>query len=206
MIVTGVEALTKTKYKVYLEGQFAFVLYKGELSRFGIREGADITEETEEKIRVEVILKRAKLRAMHLLEDMDRTEAALREKLTQGLYPQEAVDKAIDYVKSFGYLNDARYAENFVRSRQGSKSRREIWALLMQKGVAPELAEAAFEECYSGKEDEEQEAIRRILKKRKYDPEASDEAKMQKIYGYLARKGFRYDTVRQVIQNYNEDA
>ena len=70
----------------------------------------------EEKIRKEVILKRAKLRALHLLEDMARTDSALREKLRQGMYSADAVDKAVEYVKSFGYLNDARYADNFVRS------------------------------------------------------------------------------------------
>ena len=91
MTVTRVEPLTKTKFKVYLDGDFAFVLYKGELSRFGIREGEEVPEDTVEKIRTEVILKRAKLRAMHLLEDMDRTEAALREKLCQGLYPPDVV-------------------------------------------------------------------------------------------------------------------
>ena len=31
-----------------------------------------------------VVIKRAKLRAMHLLEDMDRTESGLRDKLKQG--------------------------------------------------------------------------------------------------------------------------
>lgn len=141
---------------------------------------------------------------MHLLEDMDRTESALREKLRQGMYPEEAVEGAIDYVKSFGYLNDARYAENFVRSRKSSKSRREIRALLSRKGIADEWIENAFEICY-GKEDE-QEAVLRILKKKKVDPRTADEAQMQKIYGFLARKGFRFDTVRQVIQNYNENA
>ena len=75
MIVTKTEACTKTKYKVYLDGAFAFVLYKGEMARFGIAEGEDIPEETVEKIRTEVILKRAKLRAMHLLEDMDHIVA-----------------------------------------------------------------------------------------------------------------------------------
>ena len=39
-----------------------------------------------------------------------------------------------------------------------------------------------------------------------YLDEDADEVQTQKIYGYLARKGFRYDTVRQVIQNYNENA
>ncbi len=207
MTVTKVEPVTKTKYKVYLDGEFAFVLYKGELSRFGIREGGEVPEGTVEKIRAEVILKRAKLRAMHLLEDMDRTEAALREKLRQGLYPADAVEGAVQYVKSFGYVDDARYAENFVRSRQGSKSRKEIQALLLGRGVAAEQIEAAFETCYSETDgDGEQEAIRRILKKKRFSPEDRDERELQKIYGYLARKGFRYDTVRQVIQNYNDNA
>ena len=54
--------------------------------------------------------------------------------------------------------------------------------------------------------EDEQEAVLRILKKKKVDPRTADEAQMQKIYGFLARKGFRFDTVRQVIQNYNENA
>lgn len=206
MIVTKTEPLTKTKFKVYIDGQFAFVLYKGELSQFHIRESEEISGETVTKIHEEVIKKRAKLRAMHLLEDMDRTEAALREKLKMGLYPAEAVDEAIRYVKSFGYLDDARYAENFVRSRQGSKSSREIQALLLKKGLSADMIEAAFEKCREDGGDAEQEAVWKILKKKRFDPDMADEAQIQKIYAYLGRKGFRYDTVRQVIQNYNVHA
>ena len=38
MTVTKIEPLSKTRYKVYLDGQFAFTLYKGELSRYHIAE------------------------------------------------------------------------------------------------------------------------------------------------------------------------
>lgn len=206
MTVTKIEPVTKIKFKVYLDGSFAFVLYKGELSRFGITAGAELPEETVEMIRAEVIFKRARLRAMHLLEDMDRTEAGLREKLRQGLYPEDAAEEAVRYVKSFGYLDDSRYAENFVRSRQGGKSRREIQALLLRKGISADKIEAAFEACYSDDEGGEEEAVRKILKKKGFSPEESDEVQTRKIYAYLARKGFRFDTVRQVIQNYNENA
>lgn len=204
MIVTKIEPYTKTKFKIYLDGKFAFVLYKGELSRYGISRDEVITAGTVEKIETEVVLKRAKLRAMHLLEDMDRTEAALREKLRQGCYAQEMIDRAVDYVKSFGYLDDARYAENFVRSRQGAKSRKEIRAALMQKGVSAELIEQAFESCYA--DGGEEEAVRSILRKKKFDPTTAEEPEKQRIYGYLARKGFKYETVRQVIQNYEDNA
>ena len=204
MTVTGVEPLTKTKFKVYLNGEFAFVLYKGELSRYGVRKDEEISADIVEKIQKEVILKRVKLRAMHLLEDMDRTEAALREKLKQGLYTENMIDRAVEYVKSFGYLNDARYAENFVRSRQRAMSRKEIRAALQQKGVSAGLIDRAFEICYE--EDGEEAAIRGILRKKRFDPGSADDREKQRIYGYLARKGFRYETVRQVIQDCEDDA
>ena len=186
MIVTKVEPLSKTKYKIYLNHQFAFVLYKGELRSYKISDG--------EKI----LLKRAKKRAMHLLEDMDRSEAGLREKLKAGLYPEDLIEAAVTYVKSFGYLNDVRYAENFILARKSTKSKREILALLNRKGICSADIEKAFESCYG--ESEEVEAVRRILAKKKVDVRTADEREMQKIYGYLGRKGFRYDVVRQVIQ------
>lgn len=199
MIITRIEPLTKTKFRIYIDGEPAFVLYKGELKRFNIAEEEEISELTVEKINKEVILKRAKLRTMHLLEDMDRTEKALRDKLRQGGYPDSAIDGAVAYVRSFGYLDDTRFAENFVLSRKGSKSRREIQALLAQKGVPADTAQAALEQIYG--EDGEQDSIRQILRKKKLDPEQADEQTLHKIYAYLARKGYRYEDIRQVIQN-----
>lgn len=204
MTVTKLESVMKTKYKVFLDGEFAFVLYKGELSRYGIREGIQVEDELREKVMNEVILKKAKLRAMHLLEDMDRSESALREKLRQGLYPPEAVETAISYVKSFGYLDDARYAENFVQSRKASKSRREILYQLCQKGVSREIAQRVVEECFDGQG--ETEAILKIIEKKRVDLRTATPEQMQKLYGHLARKGFRYEDIRQVIQNYDENA
>ena len=199
MIITRVEPLTKTKFRIYIDGEPVFVLYRGELKRFNIAEEEEISEQTVEKINKDVLLKRAKLRAMHLLEDMDRTEKALRDKLRQGGYPESAIDGAVKYVSSFGYLNVVRFAENFVLSRKDSKSRREIQALLAQKGVPADTAQAVLEQIYG--EDGEQASIRQILRKKRMDPERADEQTLRKIYGYLARKGYRYEDIRQVIQN-----
>ena len=204
MTVTRLEPLTKTKYKVFLDGQFAFVLYKGELLRYGIQDGAELEEETRQKIWDEVILKRAKARAMHLLEDMDRTESGLREKLKQGFYPEEAIESAVQYVKLFHYIDDLRYAEQFIETKKSSKSRKEIYAQLCGKGVAADKIELAFEECY--REENEREAIQQLIRKKRISLSQSDSAEMQKLYGYLARKGFRYEDIRQVIQNHDENA
>ena len=204
MTVTRIEPCGKTRYRIHLDGEPAFILYKGEMKTLGIREGESISSDTLETIYSGILYRRARLRAMHLLEDMDRTETGLREKLCQGEYPEEVVEKAIAYVRSFGYLNDVRYAENFILSRQDVKSRREIEALLIKRGVAREDIAQAFADCYT--EQEELEAVRNIHRKKRVDPDSADSLQLRKIYGYLARKGFRYETIRQVIQNHAEDA
>lgn len=198
MIITKIESVTKTKFKIYVEEQFAFTLYKGELSRFCLKEQGEITEEIISRIKAEVLVKRAKLRAMHLLNEMTRTEAQLRQKLKQNGYPEDVIDGAVAYVKSFGYINDEAYIRNFVESRKGKKSRREIYALLGQKGLNQETVETVLDEMYE--EHSEQEAIREILRKKHWDSEESDIKEKQKIYAYLVRKGFRYEDIRQVIQ------
>ena len=74
MTVTKIEPVTKTRYKVYVDGQFAFVLYKGELSRYHIAEDSELEEEIYQNLRKEIVLKRAKLRAMQLINDSGSSE------------------------------------------------------------------------------------------------------------------------------------
>ncbi len=199
MVVTRTEAVTKTKYKVYIDGQFAFVLYKGELSRYHVIEGQKLSEEAYEKIRGEILTKRAKLRAMHLLNAMGRTESQLTEKLKQGGYPEDIVKEALAYVKSFGYVDDINYARNFIDHRKDKKSRKEIVMLLRGKGVSDEDIERAMEECYE--KETAVLAIEKLMRKRRYVPgEASYEGK-QKFMAYLMRKGFSYDDVCRALEN-----
>ena len=67
---------------------------------------------------------RARKKAMRLLEHMDRTEKGLTDKLRQAEFSQEAVEDAIAYVKSYGYINDARYARTYISFRMESKAAR----------------------------------------------------------------------------------
>lgn len=203
MTVSKIEPLSKSRYKVFIEGQFAFTLYKGELSRYHIAEDNRIDEEVYDILR-KLVIKRAKLRAMHLLSDMGRTESQLRTKLKQGGYPDEAVEEAIRYVKSFGYINDAEYVRSFIDSRKEKKSKKEIYAALKQKGVDSDIIEQVFEEMDYGEEDSRQ-AIEALMRKRNYNPDSADLKEKQKLMGYLMRKGFRYDDVNSVLNSADSD-
>ena len=144
--------------------------------------------------------KRAKLRCMHLLEKRDYTEKELRQKLTAGKteYTQEEMDIAIDYVKSFHYVDDGRYACKYIEAMSSRKSRRQIEQELYQKGVDKELIQEAFE--VTGEVPEE-EQIARWMEKRNFHSEEADLKEKQRMYAFLARKGFRAENIQRAMKS-----
>ena len=193
----GIEPVPKTKFRIYLDGQFAFVLSKSELSSCHLKDGEAVTEDQIETILSEIVLKRAKRKAMSLLQSMDRTESELRDRLLRQDFPEETVDQAVRYVKSFGYVDDRRYAESFILSRKGRKSRREIYAELSGKKIDGEIVDEMMERCYE--ESDSGEALRHLLRKKHYDPSRASVEEKQKLYAYLARKGFSYGEIKKAL-------
>ena len=135
---------------------------------------------------------RAKKRALYLLERMDRTEHQLREKLMASDYPEDVVEEAIEYVKSFHYLDDERYAQTFTRYKKDKMSRQQIKQKLMMKGVSREIALEAIEEEY---DVDETVHIRSILEKKHFSNETADEGEFRRVYNYLLRRGFRSNDI-----------
>lgn len=148
---------------------------------------------------MEDALKQAKLKALSLLNYMDRTEEGLRQKLKEKSYSEEVIEQTLDYVKSFGYINDISYAERYILNKQNSKSRQEIYMSLSQKGVCREDIESAMENCYET--ESEIDVIRRLCEKKHFSAEGSSDAEKQKMYAYLVRKGFRSEEVRKILTN-----
>ena len=140
---------------------------------------------------------RVRRRALHLLEQQDRTENNLREKLAKSDYPQELVEDAVEYVKSYGYIDDWRYASRYVRYHGIDKSRRYVYQELLKRGVDRDTARRAIEECYEGDEGEQ---IAALLRKREYDPETADEKERQRTYAFLMRRGFESSDVLSALE------
>ena len=144
------------------------------------------------------MIKQAKQKALSLLNYMDRTESQLRQKLKEKSFDDDAVDEAVNYVKSFGYINDEGYAERYILNKQSSKSRREIYASLSQKGISKEDIEVAMENCYEA--EDELAAIQRLCEKKHFVAEKSTDAEKKRMYHYLLRKGFKVDDVCKVLK------
>ena len=200
MIVTEIKELDKKRSKIYIDGEFSFVLYKGELRDYKIKEGQELSDESYQDIMDVVLPKRSKLRAMNLLQKKDYTEKQLRDKLSEGLYPADIVDDAIHYVKAYHYLDDERYARDYITYHMPVRSRNRIIQDLSGKGISKDIFMPIVEELYMEEDsDVEREQIRKLLIKKHYDPEETDFKEKQKIMAFLMRKGFQMSDIRKAM-------
>ena len=205
MIVTDIVEYTKAKYKIFIDGEFAFVLYKGELRQFNIRKGEELDEDAHSKILEEILPKRAKLRAMHLLEKRPYTEKVLRDKLKESFYGEEVIDQAIDYLKGYKYIDDYSYACQYLYTYSGTKTVKKMEQDLMIKGIKKDTIREAIESCKdAGELVDEKAMIRDLLRKKNYSAKESTPKDRNKIMNYLYNKGFSIDNIRREM-NFDED-
>ena len=201
-VVTQIGELDKKRSKIYINQEFAFVLYNGEIKQYKLEAGQEVEDNIYYEIVTRVLPKRAKKRCFNLLQKKPYTEYKLREKLMEGFYTQDIIDDAIDYVKSFHYVDDYDYACQYIFYHKERESRRKIEEKLIQKGISKDVLKQAFEDSY---EEEEQQKIellqaRRLLEKKKYNTESTDWKEKQKIYAFLVRKGIGNSVIRQVME------
>lgn len=201
MLITQLVEISKSRTKVYLDYEFVFVLYKGELRRYGIIEGEELGIESYNEIMETILSKRVKLRCMNLLTKKTYTEAQLREKLKND-YQEELIKEAIEYVKSYGYVDDRQYAMDYINYRQETKSQKQMELYLRKRGIKSDIIQYSMEECINNIEEQERAALKRLLSKKQYKQEETSREEGDKIIQFLLRKGFEYSMIKSVMNEY----
>ena len=202
--VKSVVLLNKKKYKVLLEGtrNIIIALYPSELKRYNIQEGNLLSEE-QYKIIEDILFKRGKERALYYLKNSDKTTYQMRSKLKEGLYPENVIEKIINFLNNYGYIDDLQYAMRFISYNINKNSSRKIIEKLRIKGIGKDIIEEAF--CSISEYDEdfdnrkaEIELIRKQLIK-KIRPNMDIQME-HKLVMSLVRKGFLYEDVISVLK------
>ena len=138
---------------------------------------------------------------MNLLQSRAYTESKLRSKLKEGGYPQESIDSAIAYVKSYHYVDDLQFTKDYIVNQAGKKSKRVLEQDLIARGVSRDEIEAAFAEAAEKGDGPDELALAQMwLAKKRYDPAQADFAEKRKVAAFLSRKGIRAETIRKAME------
>lgn len=194
MTVQSIKKISKYKFKITTD-ETCFSLSFKHLNQYGLEEGSELSDKNYEKIEREVLLPSAKKKTLDLLLKMDQSEKELRRKLALKYYPETVIDEAVSYVKKYNYINDERYAKNYVSYRSGGKSKKQVKMELQLKGIDKEKVEELVSESF-----DEEEALVKLIKKKIGFKTALDRTEMRKLMAYLYRRGFEGELIRTKIK------
>lgn len=194
-LITAIVEINTRKSKVVLDYEEELVLYKGELRRLNIQEGDVMPDKVYDEIMTEILPKRARERCLNLLAQRSMTEWEVRKKLRDGYYPECIIGNVIALLQKHHLLDDADYADNYIRMKKSAKSKRQIEQDLARKGVSQDTIRNTLYECGV----DEEHNIHVLMQKKKIDPECSTEEELQKFAAFLFRKGYDYDLIRKVV-------
>lgn len=140
------------------------------------------------------------LAALRLLTSRDYAQRALEAKLGQRGFEQQQVLAAIKRLQEQGYLNDRRYAERLVESalQSGKYVGYRLQQELQRRGIPLELAAELLQQA----EPRDQLSQAQELVQQRYpafSAATADDRERRRIAGFLQRRGFRAETVFQLL-------
>lgn len=145
-----------------------------------------------------VAARQAKDLCLRLLTDRARSRRELEDVLLAEDVPASVVVAVLDRLEELWLIDDAAYAESFVRSRQrAGVATRSVSRELRAKGIGEDDAEVALATIDPDQEREtaRQLAARRATRSRGLAPEVQ----RRRLYGWLARRGYPPEMVASVV-------
>ena len=208
MKVTALKAQARIadRVNVFIDGSFRFSLDASQILQLGIKVGNEYTEAELLDLEAESQYGKLYMRALEysfvrprsvreMQDYLYRKTRDTRQKngsIKKGVSP-EITRRVLSRLQEKGYVDDEKFTHFWVENRNASKgtSVRRLRQELAAKGVDATIMNAALE----GGARTDKEEIKKVIQKK-----AKHYADEQKLIQYLMRQGFRYDDIRQALQ------
>ncbi len=182
------------RINVFLDGQFAFGLSR--LVAAWLQVGQTLTEERLAQLLQEDRLESLYQRALRYLSFRPRSEKEMRLYLLRHEQDERVRELVLERLKANGWLDDQRFAAQWVENRVAFRPRgKKALALeLKQRGIQATDIDQAVQEL-----DEEElayQAAQKVLGRYK---NLDQNTFRRKLYDLLVRRGFSYEVVLPTI-------
>ena len=184
----------RQRVNVYLDGDFAFGLAR--IVAAWLEVGQELTDEKISQLREEDSREVAYQQALKFLNYRQRSASEIEKNLDKHGFGEAAIAHALERLRRAGLVNDARFAQAWVENRSEfrPRSRRALAFELKKRGIPEEIIRETLADI-----DEDplayQAAIAQARKYRGLDWRAF----RQKMYQFLARRGFNYDVSSEAV-------
>ena len=188
------------KVHLLLDGEYAMTADSDFVAFSGLCDNMILDDEALADLQGKVNARRAFNKASDLLALRDHSEKELLQKLRQKGFADGA-EEAMEKLKSYGYLDDSRFALRFAQELQRVKhyGKKRIEQELYRKGVSRAVVGDTLEQL-----DFDEDALPALIERR-YLRQLDTEKGVQKTVAALQRMGYSFGEIRDALQKVQED-
>ena len=196
----------KNRFYVKAEGLESFPMTDEGIAKYGLKPGVDIDEKYLDEILKEDEKKRALDASLNLLSFSQRSRKELAERLKLKKFTKDAAGHAINRLKELGYINDKSLAKNLITLRRAQGKGAELIKFEMKrKGIPSTDITEVFEENRLSPQEEARNILPLARKKLSLMRKIPADTAVQRLMGFLARRGFSVETVQNVLKLLKKD-
>jgi regulatory protein len=195
--ITRIEEQKKKKNRVniYIDGEFSLGLYKDTVIKFHLYENKEIAPGEIYLIKEFEVITNAKEKVRNYISYRERSKKEIKDYLTNKGIKEEIAVEVLDDFEKADLIDDRRFATSWIkdRNKNNPKGNFALKMELKDKGIEESEIENLLQSV-----DEKENALKVFEKAvKKY---GNDKASKKKIFQYLERRGFKIQTILEVLQ------
>jgi len=200
-VITKIEAQKKkdNRVNIFINDEFAFGCSSELVYYHNLAKGKEINVEELKKVVVEDNYLTAKTKTLKYIERALKSEFQVREFLQKKEYEDNVIDRVIEFLKEYKFIDDEYYAKAFVTQNIRIEGKGNIKYKLIKKGISEDMINSTLSEISS----EDEEAVALKLAEKKLKVLCKNEGNINKIKSklntFLISKGYNFDTIKSVV-------
>ncbi|OGR53677.1 MAG: hypothetical protein A3I11_03470 [Elusimicrobia bacterium RIFCSPLOWO2_02_FULL_39_32] len=200
----------KNYFHILFEDNSFLRLHNELMLTYSIKEGMEITDEKLNELRAIEEKKEAMEYAYLLLAARSHSEIELQERLKRKKFSSEALHSVTKELKEKKIINDLQFGKEFAESKMKNQllGQEKIITELMEKGIEEKEAHKIIQEVLRDDKNlfgEEERAYQALLKRANQIKRSDSRTLYRRLYEYLARKGFSFETIEKVLSRHQKE-
>ncbi|KMT23047.1 regulatory protein RecX [Clostridium cylindrosporum] len=187
----------KDDYTLELDNGETYIISLEQIVKYKLKEGKEIEYDNLKEILYEENEKQAFNKALDIISLRDNTSFEIKSKLSIKGYDSEVIEKVLQKLLDYNFINDEKYANNYLANAIKNKKygKNKVISILKQKGISSNiLSKLDFDE------NNELETAR-LLCEKKLRTLKEDDKKKEKIYRFLLSRGYTHSIALKIIQS-----
>ncbi|MCC8097519.1 MAG: RecX family transcriptional regulator [Eubacterium sp.] len=205
MIITDIQQQKKNekRYSIYIDGKFSFGVSDIDLLYYKLKIGEVLPENKYNEIINNNTYIKARDTALWFLGYRMRSRREITDRLKRDETPEDIIERVIGFLEEYGYIDDRAFAKAYIEEKRrlkgygGIRLKQELYA----KGISREIIDVLSEEL----SEDDTETIKKAIDKKLKGNKVSDRKELQRLYGYLMRRGFSYEQSREALEEYERE-